>query len=182
MIEPRVATRYAKSLLDLSNEKGELEAVFADMQLVARVCDENHELQLLLKSPIIKTDKKQKIIQQIFAGKLGKMSNAFIEIVVRKKREYMLQQVAVEFVKQYKKAKNIVIAEVTTAIGLDDSLRKKVRALVKGDDVEIVEKVNKDLIGGIVVRVGDEQVDASIIRQINELRKDFAKNPYVRDY
>ena len=182
MKETRVATRYAKSLLDLSNEKGELEGVCADMQLVASVCAENHELELLLKSPIIKTDKKQKIIQAIFEGKLNKISSGFIEIVIRKRREYMLQQVAIEFVSQYKRAKNIVMAEVTTAIGLDDTLRKKVLALVKGESVEIVEKVDKNLIGGLIVRVGDKQVDASIIRQINELRKDFAKNPYVRDY
>lgn len=182
MRQTKVATRYAKSLLGLAAEKGELDKVFADMELVQKACDESHDLVLLLRSPIVKADKKKAVIGGVFKGKLTKISDAFIDIIVRKRREYLLQDIASEFVRQYKEAKNIVIAEVSTAVGLDDKLRKKVLKLVKGDEIEIVEKVDEDLIGGVIVRIGDQQVDASILRQINDLRKDFAKNPYIRDY
>lgn len=182
MRHTKVASRYAKSLLGFAAEKGELDQVYADMELVAATCDQCRDFELLLNSPIVKTDKKEAIITEVFKGKLTKMSAAFMDIITRKRREYLLFDIATEFVRQYKAAKNIVIAEVSTAVGLDEKLRKKVFALVEGDNVEIIENVDEELIGGVIVRVGDKQVDASILRQINELRKDFAKNPYVRDY
>ncbi len=184
MIETRVAFRYAKSLIDLSLEKGQLEQVREDMQLVYETIRASHELSLMLKSPIIKTDKKQEILKAIFGGKIGVISSEFIEIITRKRREMQLEGISEAFLAQYKKHKQILSAVITTASGLDKSLREKVLQIVKGStqsEVVLEEKINKELIGGFVLRVGDQQVDASILRQIKNLDRTFNENPYVSD-
>lgn len=184
MIETRVAYRYAKSLLDLSLEKGQLEQVREDMLLIYDTIKGNHELSLMLKSPIIKTDKKQEILKAIFGGKIGVISSEFIEIITRKRREMELEGISEAFLSQYKKHKQILSAVITTASGLDKSLRAKVLEIVKGStnsEIVLEEKINKDLIGGFILRVGDQQVDASILRQIKNLDRSFSENPYVRE-
>ncbi|MDQ3110455.1 MAG: ATP synthase F1 subunit delta [Bacteroidota bacterium] len=184
MIESRVSFRYAKSLLDLSLEKGQLEQVREDMQLVFDTIHANPDLSAMLRSPIIKTDKKLAVLKAIFGGKIGVIPTQFIDIITRKRREMELEGIAAAFLAQYKKHKQILTAVITTASGLDKSLREKVLQIVKGStqsEVELTEKVNKDLIGGFVLRVGDQQVDASILRQIKNLDRSFSENPYVRE-
>lgn len=184
-METRVSQRYAKSLLDLSLEKGQLEQVHEDMLLVNATIRENHELSTLLHSPVIKTDKKQDILKAIFGGKIGVITSSFIDIITRKRREGELQNVAESFIAQYKKHKNILTAVITTASGLDEKLRASVMQIVKDTakaEIELVEKVDKDLIGGFVLRIGDKQVDSSIIRQIRELGRSFNENPYIKEY
>jgi F-type H+-transporting ATPase subunit delta len=185
MTESRVSHRYAKSLIDLSLEKGQLEQVREDMQLVLSTIRENRDLEIMLKSPVIKTDKKQEILKAIFGGKIGVLSTAFTDIITRKRRESDLASIAEAFLSQYKKHKQILTAVITSASGLDEKLRAEVMRIVKGatsSEVELVEKVDKNLIGGFVLRVGDKQVDASILRQINNLERNFSENPYVKEF
>ena len=185
MTESRVSYRYAKALVDLSLEKGQLEQVREDMQLVLDTIRGSKELSLMLKSPVIKTDKKLDVLKSIFGGKIGVISSQFIDIITRKRREMELEGIADSFLAQYKTHKQILTAVITTASGLDQSLREKVLQIVKGStnsEVELTEKVNKDLIGGFVLRVGDQQVDASILRQIKNLDRSFSENPYVKEY
>ena len=184
MRETRLSHRYAKSLLDLALEKGQLEQVYEDMQLVMNSIRNSHDLSLLLKSPVIKTDKKQDILKAVFGGKIGVISAGFIDIITHKRRESKLEGIAESFLGQYKKHKQILTAVITTASGLDEKLRSQVMEIVKGSSssqVELVEKVDKNLIGGFVLRLGDNQVDASIIRQIKNLDRTFNENPYVKE-
>lgn len=179
----RVAARYAKSLLDLALEKGILEPVYNDMQFILNTCKSSRDLVLFLQSPIIKTDKKIAVLKEIFEGKIGPVTHAFINIITVKKREAHIEEIAESFVNQYKRHKNVLTAIVTSAVGLDDTLRKQVLDVVKrsiNTEVELVEKVNKELIGGFVLRIGDQQVDASIHRMVRELSKSFSENPYVK--
>jgi F-type H+-transporting ATPase subunit delta len=184
MRETRVASRYAKSLITLAVEKNQLEQVYKDMQLVSEITSGNKELQLLLKSPIVKADKKKAILNKILAGNVSEMTSAFVNIIASKGREYLLMDIAYAFVEQYKKLKGIITAELTTAVQLPEELKKKILALVnpKNQPVEVVENINKDIIGGFIVRVDDKQVDASVQRKIAELKQEFNKNPYIADF
>lgn len=184
MAETRVSHRYAKSLHDLALEQGQLEQVREDMQLVFTTIRDSHDLAIMLKSPIIKTDKKQHILKAVFGGKIGVITTEFIDIITRKRRESQLGGIAESFLEQYKRHKNILTAVITSASGLDENLRKQVMEIVKGaagSQVELIEKVDKDLIGGFVLRVGDQQVDASILRQIKNIDRSFSENPYIKE-
>lgn len=185
MKESRVAHRYAKSLLDLALEKGQLEPVSEDMRVVLDTIHKNRDLSVLLRSPVIKTDKKQEILKAIFGGHIGVITTEFIDIITRKRREAELEGIAEAFVTQYRKHKQILTAVITTANGLDEKLRTQVLEVVKqssgGKSVELVEKTDKTLLGGFVLRVGDQQVDSSVIRQIKNLERNFRENPYIKE-
>jgi len=183
MAETKVARRYAKSLLDLAKEKGELEAVNNDMKLLAEVCNSNRDLRVLLGSPIISSDKKLSILKRVFSGKISALSMSFFDIITRKGREAYLEAIAVEFTRAYKEFKGIQTAIVTSAIGLDDKLRAEVYKMVKeslNSEIELIEKVDKDLIGGFILRVGDKQYDASIARDLRLMRQELIDTSYVK--
>ncbi len=180
----RVASRYAKSFIDLATEQGVLEQAFGDMKSILAVCKSNPDFVIFLKSPIIKTDKKLAVLKQLFEGKLNKITDAYIRLITNKKREIYLAEIALEFINQYKENKKILTAVVTTANGIDDVIRKKVMEIVKGvsnSDVMLEEKINASIIGGFVLRVGDKQIDASILRKLNNLKQSFKENPFIKE-
>ncbi len=183
MLESKVAKRYAKSLLDLSRETGVLDAVGNDMKLLIAVCEQNREFTMLLDNPIINSDKKLSILKKVFEGKMNKLSLSFFNLLTTKRREPNIEAIAKEFITQYKEEKGIQTAVITSAIGLDDRLRKEVYDVIKksaNSEIELIEKVDKDLIGGFVLRMGDKRYDASISSELRRLAKEFASNPYVR--
>ena len=98
----RVAARYAKSFIGLTMEQGVFEEAHKDMQYVSEVCESNKDFVIFLKSPVIKTDKKQAVLKQIFTGKLNKITDAYIQLITAKKREMYLAEIANEFINQYK--------------------------------------------------------------------------------
>jgi F-type H+-transporting ATPase subunit delta len=177
-----VASRYAKSLLDLAIEMKQLEEVNKDMRLIKSVCHQNREFSLLLKSPVISTDKKNAIVKAIFDGKVSKTTSSFLNLLTLKRREGDIEEIANAFSEQYNINKNITTAVITTAVTLDDDTKKKVLEIVKKSatgEVEIIEKIDKNLIGGFVLTVNDKQIDASIKRKLNDLKKGFSSSHYV---
>lgn len=183
----KAAARYAKSLMSLAREKGQLDAVQADMETVSQIVEDSRELELLLQSPIIKADKKEEILKQLFTGKVSEMSMGFIGIMVRKGREGMLAQAAREMVIMAKHEKGIYEATVTSAAPLNDATRTRVREIVKGmtpngATVELSEVVDPELIGGFIIRYGDQMIDASVQSNIRGLKRDFSENPFVPEF
>lgn len=185
MKQSRVTIRYAKALLQLAIEQNTLEQSYNDMVLLNSICSESKELSLLLKSPLIKTDKKLVILDEIFASKLGKVSMAFVNIITTKKREGVLPLIAKSFIKLYKEHNKIEAATITTARPLDDELRSEVIKFVKQhgkQDVELTENIDENIIGGAIIKMGDKQLDASVSRVIKELKQTFNKNLYIKDF
>ncbi len=177
-----LATRYAKSLLDLAIEKGQLEAVYKDIQQLKAVCDEHRDFVRMLESPVIKTDKKIEVIHAVFKTSVNALTLAFMDIMINKRREMYLYEITSSFIEQYKTHKHILTAVISSAIGLDDTTRAKVLDLIKQSaqgEVELIEKTDKKLIGGFVLRINDKQVDTSIARKLNNLRKNFTENPFI---
>lgn len=177
-----VASRYAKSLIDLSIELKQLEEVNNDMRLIKQVCEQNRELTVLLKSPVVSTEKKSSIIKAIFESKVSKTTLTFLNLITQKRREGDIENIAYAFNEQYKIHKNITTAIITTAITLDEATKTKILGIVKKQaigEVEIIEKIDKSLIGGFILTVSDKQIDASIKRKLNDLKKNFSDNHFV---
>jgi len=184
MKDSRVAIRYAKSLISLAEERQVLEQVKEDMLTIKSVCEENHDLTDMLKSPIVKGDVKNTILNKIFATKVCELSLAFINIVTNKKREAILGVIAENFISLYNESKNIVTASVTTAIAMSDDIRTQALAqlkLVVGDaQVQMEERVDENLIGGFVLRVGDLEFNASVANKLQQLKREFVSNPHIK--
>lgn len=180
----RAAIRYAKSILHLAVEQKNADKVNDDMTLVANTISDNKDLALMLKSPIVKADKKQAVLSQIFDAHITPISSSFLKLIVSNGRESILHPIASSFLAQYKSHNNIASAEVITAIPMPAELKKKVHAMIKDSEkreVELTETVNADIIGGLIVRIGDKQIDASIARKINDLKQTFNTNPQVAE-
>lgn len=185
MKHTRITSRYAKSLLMISIEKNILDDVLNDMRMVNEVCLNNKDFRLLLNSPIIKTDKKQTIINKIFKNQLNELSMSFIGIITNKKRESYLQGISEQFIRQYKSHKNIEEATITTAIEIDDNIRSEILSFISkhsSKEIELKEVIDTSIVGGAIVTVGDKQLDSSISKTIKKLKQQFNKNLYIQDY
>lgn len=172
-----VAFRYAKSLFDLAQEKSLTEDIQNDMLFFKRTLAENRQLALVLKNPIVRSEKKNQVVKAIFGERINPLSMAFFGIVARKNRESILDAIAAAFIDLYDESKGIKRATVTTTVPLTDELRAAFKALVTkstgAKGVELEELTNPNLIGGYVLRIGDEQLDASLRSQLNELKLEF---------
>ncbi len=183
MQNPRLATRYAKSLIDLAGEQNVRAEVLADMQLLDNICTQSNEFRLMLRNPVIKPDKKSAIIHAVLSQHtLQKLSLAFMDLLVRKGREANLSEIAKAYITQYKSINNINVVHLTTAAPMSDQLRNQIKERVAASvngSVELHEAVNEDLIGGFVLEMNDKLFDASVRRDLNDIKKQFEYNLYI---
>ncbi|MGE5424293.1 MAG: ATP synthase F1 subunit delta [Syntrophothermus sp.] len=178
------AIPYAKALFDLAKERNELEAVMKDMQVIASISSSNKDFMMLLKSPIIHSDKKIKIIREVFRETTGVTTLTFLEIIIRKKREKFIPEIALAFQELYQDYNNILVTHVKTAAPITTEIREEIIRIMKehtSKTIELEEEIDKDLIGGFVLNWKDKQYDASILSQINQLKKNVARiNLFVK--
>ncbi|MFP4092813.1 MAG: ATP synthase F1 subunit delta [Cyclobacteriaceae bacterium] len=183
MANSRVAARYAKSLLDLANERNMLDEVYKDMLYFQQVSKQNRDLLLMLRNPIINHDKKKAVLYAIFQGKVTASTLAVFDIITRKNREKVLPELAESFVIQYRQYKGIDKATVTTPFPLTDSMRAEFMRMITtktGRKVDLEEKVDPELIGGFVLKIGDQQMDNSVKGKLSALRYEFSDESYTK--
>jgi len=175
----RAANRYAKALLDLAFEENQEEVVFKDMQLVAQAISENEELHLLLESPIFKITEKKEALLSIFGEKISSLSSKLIGLLETNKRMSLLQLIAVQYSVLYNEKKQFVEASVITAFPIDDKMKAlilvKAQELSNGKEVQLTNKVDESIIGGFILRVGDVQIDASVLNKLGNLKRELIK-------
>lgn len=183
MPNPRLATRYAKSLIDLSIERGQLEQVFADMQWLQAVCKSNPDFVNLLRSPVINSDTKKKILTAVTKGQLSELTAAFNTLLITKGRENNLPEIVTAFITQYKEHKNIHTVKLTTAAPVSDAVKDAIINQVKKsggiENIELEAKVDESIVGGFVLQIGDKLVDASIAYDLKTIAKQFENNDFI---
>lgn len=185
MASPRVAYRYAKSLISLAQEQNAVEAIKQDLSLLAGTLRSSDDLSLMLTSPIVMGDKKLAVLDAIFASKVSTLTMAFIRILVEKGRESILAGVASAGLALIRDLNNVRVVEVTTAAGLDDSTRERVLAEIKklhGGEIELSERVDEDIIGGYTLKMDDLMIDASTRRQLQLLRRELTEHDYEPEF
>jgi len=185
MNEIKIADRYARALFDLALEKDMLEKIRTDIALVRKVCQENRDFINFLHSPVIKESKKIAVIRELFGKKVQEIMLGFMIIITRNRRESLLPVIARRFVEIYKTNKNIITVDLTTAVGISDEFRKRIVRLIEKatqSEVDLQYKIDESIIGGFVVTFMDKQYDASILRQIQNLRQEFNINLYIKGF
>lgn len=185
MREIRVANRYAKALIELAIEMKLLEQVKADMDLLLQVCDQNREFLLMLKSPVIRDQKKKAILEQIFTGKIQELSLKFMLVITRNRREAVIQEIANQFIVLYREYHRIIPTTLTSAVKLDQATRDKIVGLLAeraNATIELTEKIDEEIIGGFILEFESSQYDASLLRKIQNLKKEFDINLYIKGF
>lgn len=167
------AGRYAKSILTLAIEKGIEKEIFNDISLIYNICLHNRDFVVFLRSPIIIPDKKINVYKKIFENRISNLTFTFIKLLTKKHREELLPEIAKNFIIKYKEYKKIKTIYVTSAIPLDIDLKEKIANLLKQksyETIEIKEKIDKKIIGGIILRIDDKQIDASIRTKLLKIK------------
>ena len=182
----RIASRYAKSLIDLALEQDKLESVLEDIKAFKKAT-ENRDFFLLLKSPIINATKKQQIFDALFEGEFDPMTMGFMKIILTKGREEYLPEIVEEFINQYKEIKHITTVKLTSAAPLSAETVSKIKqrlvaSSATDDHVELIMKVDPELLGGFVIEFDDKLFDSSVVHKMELLKKEFGKNQFVKDF
>ncbi|MDN3687973.1 ATP synthase F1 subunit delta [Cyclobacterium jeungdonense] len=182
----RVASRYAKSLLELAVENDILEKVHQDMNGVLSMAGQSPDFIDAIKSPVITSDQKLILIRALFGKTVSPLSMKFFELVSKKGRESLLPDMAQGFHRLYNEHMGIQSAEVVATIQLDEALRNSFKDIVKEvsgkDKVELIEKINPNVIGGFILKIEDRQLDESIKSKLQQLRLGFTQNLYEKKY
>jgi F-type H+-transporting ATPase subunit delta len=183
MSNPRLAGRYAKSLLEIGLERNNLEKLYQDVLFMKKLCDENKDFVNLLKSPIVKPDKKKAIIDKILQGRVDIIMGKFSNLLVQKGREDLLPEILNCFIEQYKAHNEIHIARLTTAVPISEEIKNKfitqIRQGSKYDHIELHTEVDEKLVGGFVLEMDGKLINASVLYGLQNVKKQFNKNDFI---
>jgi F-type H+-transporting ATPase subunit delta len=170
-----IAERYATALYDLADESKSLDAVAQDLRNLRNLIDGSPDLRRFLRSPLINRQDQTKGMQAVLdAAKIGDLVRRFVGVVGGNRRLFALPGMIDAFLRQLAKRRGEVTVHVSSArplsseqaAELSDALKKSV-----GQKINIESKVEPELIGGLVVRVGSRMVDTSIRTQLQKLRR-----------
>lgn len=178
MNESRAAARYAKAILDFAIEKKKTDVVEEDMRSIVATMGASLELREMLGSPVLKGESKKKALMAIFKGSHA-ITEGLIDLLIQNRRISLLNEVALKYIILNEDLKGEGVAYVTTAVPLSGELEKKVLSKVSsitGNKIILKNEIDKSIIGGFILRVGDLQYDASIANKLNTIKREFTKS------
>lgn len=183
MRQIRLASRYAKALFELTGEKQVRNEVFADMQTLANICQSNRDFRLMLQSPVIKHDKKSSVFRALFENRFNHLTLQYVNIIIRKRRENILEEIALQYVELYREWKGIKLARLETPVPIDEQQRNRFITMLKDQfkaEIELETVIKPQLVGGFILSVEGKQFDASVQNKIKKLTREFQVNIYKK--
>ncbi len=176
MDQGKIGVRYAKALLMLGKEIGVLDALYKNVTELSALTANNEEFKFFIHNPVIKPSVKISITEKLFKGKINDLLLRFLILVIENKREAHFASIFIAFSDQYHAEKGIKAACLTTAVDIDSATEKRILEMIKNNfkaDVELEKKVNKDIIGGFVLKIDDLQYDTSIASKLRKIKSDL---------
>ena len=176
MASTRAAVRYAQAILDIADSKGVAVEVGKDMTLIAKTIGGNEELSHFIHSPTIKVQVKENALLEVFAHING-VTKSLFRLLYENKRFELLKAIAVDYNKLLDEKNGIELATVTTAIPMTADLEAKVMAKIatfSSKMITIVNIVDESIIGGFILRIGDQQYNASIANRLHVLKRELS--------
>ncbi len=170
----RLAKRYALALFQLAQEYNKIDAIYQQLKAVAELTTQVRELQFLFKTPFIEPLEKAKIIEKIFTGKVDELLLKFILLLVRKNRVLYIDAIFKQYEKVFFKHKGIKDVDLVVPIELDKQtinfIAQKVKEIFKVNDAILRQQVDNSIIGGVIIRVEEGQIDLSIRKKLQKAR------------
>jgi len=174
----KISVRYSKALFLTSQEKNVLERVNDDVLLLYNTCLNIEEFNKLLENPIVSSSTKRKIIESVFSGNVHEITLSFLYLVLKNNREAFLEDITRVFLDLYREKMGFVSVSLTTAISIDDNLRKKIIKLINtayNANVEMTESVNENILGGFKLQIEDKLLDASVSTSLKKFKRELLK-------
>lgn len=174
-----VSKTYGDALFGLAVESNQVDEMQMEVKGVLELLKENNELSKLMNHPKIVKEEKIQLIETIFKGRVSDELTGLMRILVSKNRYNQMESVFKYFIDQVKEYRNIGTAYVTVPLPLSDSQKEQVkRKLLKTTkyiEFEMHYRVDKSLIGGMVIQIGDRVVDSSVKNKLYQLTKELSK-------
>lgn len=185
MANIKLSGRYAKSLIDLATEKNCISEIFNDAVNYNEVA-KNGDFNFMVKSPIIKGDKKIEIFNDLFAKSMNPLTLAFCKIVINKGREAYLDEIMDQVRAQINIIREVTSVKFTSATPITEDMVQSVKTIIKQKsnlkNIELTTQVNPDLVGGFIIEYEDKLFDASIAHDLKALKKQFLDNLYIKKF
>jgi F-type H+-transporting ATPase subunit delta len=172
----RAAIRYAKAIIENAVSNGRADAVNQDMKLINETVNSNEELKLFLVSPVVKPEAKFDALSEIFASVQNDTKGLFL-LLKENKRFEILGEIAEQYNAQHDVLNGIEVAKVTTAFPITPDLEAKVLAKIKefsNKKITLINTVDPSIIGGFILRIGDQQYNASVANRLQQLKREFS--------
>ncbi|MFO7614573.1 MAG: ATP synthase F1 subunit delta [Bacteroidales bacterium] len=184
MLGSIISERYAKALFELAIENKKLEEVKNDMALLMEVIRVSREFKQMLVSPVFRPDKKIGVMDSIFKDRTQVLTKKFYHLIIQKRREKYLPDIARHFIEKYKEYHHIVTLELRSVVPIEEDLRNKIIEIIKQGRkvrIDLVEIQDESLIGGFIITSKEQRYDASLKSAIRKLKKEFEENLYIRE-
>ncbi len=179
MDNSRLASRYAKALFQLAKERNKVEIVKQDLSKLMDLLHESAEFTWLLESPVITSSVKVGLVAKVLAGTVDPLTLEFMQLLVEHRRESNLASTCRMFMELYKKDQGIMEAKVESAIPVDvaflDGLKKSLEKSSK-KKIEMTTETNESLIGGFILTLEDQQLDASVQSKLKRIRQELRES------
>ncbi len=178
MSNTKISKRYAKALFEFSQDENIIEEVYADMEYLHQLCDLSDDFVAMLKSPVIKLAKKIEILAAILEDKVSKVTMRFLHIISKSRREFIIPSLAEQFILMYKDSKGLKSVKLFSATELPTAVIDEIAATLEKQvhkTIEIHESIDEDLIGGFIIKMDDQQFDASIKTKLAKLKNVLAQ-------
>jgi len=175
MNDSKISVRYSRALFELAVEKNILDKVNQDMLFISEICKFPETKDLLL-SPIIVPSRKSDILHKMFQGNIEKITLSLLDLVVKNGRESYIPAIARVFVNETLKYKGITKSMLTTSVQVDQKVKKQITDMISDvfkTKVELEETIDTDIIGGFILRVDDNYIDASIRNKLRKIKKEL---------
>ncbi len=172
----RAAIRYAKAILEIAESKSVASNVGTDMTLIASTINSNAELNGFIQSPTIKVEQKESALLEVFAN-TNAVTKSLFHLLYENKRFEILASIALEYNKLLDIMNGVQVAKVTTAIPMDAALEAKVLAKIatfSNKKITIESTVDPSIIGGFILRIGDEQYNGSVANRLQVLKRELS--------
>ncbi len=179
MLTSKVAKRYAQGLLNFTNESNQTDTVFSEMKDVVKVMNQSKDLNHFFATPYIDYKKKTEAATEIFKS-FSPTSLNLIKLVIKQGREVQLKNIAQEFINKVEDIQGVQRVVLTTATELSNDNINQIlnssKLVRQGAQFDLKRNINPEILGGYILRVGDQQIDASVKSKLNNLKKDFQLN------
>jgi F-type H+-transporting ATPase subunit delta len=175
---PRVVDPYAEALVSLASGQGLLDTFTADVRFIAAVLQATPELGQFLASPLVKTEAKKNLLQQVFADQIHPLLLNALQLLTDRRRIMFLGALCQRFLELQRKLQNIVLAEVTAAVPLTEaqqqSIRERVKDFTQASSVELQISQDPTVLGGVILKIGSQVIDLSLRGQLRRLALQLA--------
>ncbi|MDO4224972.1 MAG: ATP synthase F1 subunit delta [Bergeyella zoohelcum] len=179
MLTSKVAKRYAQGFLDFVQETGQVASTLSEMKAVVKVMNESKDLNRFFLTPFIDFRKKTEVAGEVFKN-FSTSSQNLIKLVIKHGRESHLKDIAQEFINKVEAIDGVKKVTLTTATTLSqqniDDILKSSNLTASVSKYELETLIKPEILGGYILRVGDQQVDASVKSKLNQIKKEFQLN------